>query len=102
MSLKITSYNNYGTIYVGARLDYIAVSRLVERMQAASSSKVSFVDYHNVSSLNGLNHTQTSQLSLFHSETQGFWSILKVILSNLTVKTVSLTQNVEPNHPKLG
>ena len=30
----------------------------------------------------------------FHSETQGFWSILKVIPSNLTVKTVSLTQNV--------
>ena len=24
---------------------------------------------------------QTSQLSLFHSETQGFWSILKVSLS---------------------
>ena len=46
--------------------------------------------------------TQTSQLSLFHSETQGFWSILKVIPSNLTVKTVTLTQNVEPNHPKLG
>ena len=45
---------------------------------------------------------QTSQLSLFHSETQGFWSILKVIPSNLTVKTVSLTQNVEANHPKLG
>ena len=42
---------------------------------------------------------QTSQLSLFHSETQGFWSILKVIPSNLTVKRVSLTQNVEPNHP---
>ena len=40
-----------------------------------------------------------SQLSLFHSETQGFWSILKVIPSSLTVKTVSLTQNVEPNHP---
>ena len=36
------------------------------------------------------------------SETQGFWSILKVIPSNLTVKTVSLTQNIEPNHPKLG
>ena len=30
---------------------------------------------------------QISQLSLFHSETQGFWSTLKVILSNLTVKT---------------
>ena len=45
---------------------------------------------------------QTSQLSLFHSETQGFWSILKVIPSNLTVKMVSLTQSVEPNHPKLG
>ena len=45
---------------------------------------------------------QTSQLSLFHTETQGFWSILKVIPSNLTVKTISLTQNVEPNHPLLG
>ena len=44
---------------------------------------------------------QNSQLSLFHSETQGFWSILKVIPSNLTVKMTSLTQNVEPNHPKL-
>ena len=32
------------------------------------------------------NEIQTSQLSLFHSETQGFWSILKVIPSNLTVK----------------
>ena len=44
---------------------------------------------------------ETSQLSLFHSETQDFWSILKVIPSNLTVKMASLTQNVEPNHPKL-
>ena len=26
-----------------------------------------------------------SELSLFHGETQGFWSILKVIPSNLTV-----------------
>ena len=43
---------------------------------------------------------QTSQLSLFHSETQGFWSILKVIPSNLTVKMVSLTQNVEPNQAR--
>ena len=46
--------------------------------------------------------TQTSLLSLFHSETQGYWSILKVMPSNLTVKAVSLTQNVELNHPKLG
>ena len=45
---------------------------------------------------------QTSQLSLFHSETQGFWPILKVIPSNLTVKTVSLTENVEPKRPKLS
>ena len=44
---------------------------------------------------------QTSQLSLFHSGTQGFWSILEVIPSNLTVKSVCLTQNDEPtNHPK--
>ena len=39
---------------------------------------------------------QTSQLSLFHSETQGFWSILKVIPSISLWKD----QNVEPNHPK--
>ena len=46
-----------------------------------------------------IDSTQTSQLSLFHSETQGFWLILKVIPSNLTVKN---GQNVEPNHPKFG